>query len=138
MATRIQSLSSQCLAILPRLVNLILEGGGYFLTSELSEKNWKSSLSSEERARGEEVAKLTVHTFEWLPSFSVLENSHGKRFRWCGRNGMIRFINDSSGRRVIDVTGKLQQFNPGSFNLFAEREGQLRQFVLSADPILVP
>jgi hypothetical protein len=36
---------------------------------------------------------------------------------------------------VIDVTGKLQQFNPGSFNLFAEREGQLRQFVLSADPI---
>ena len=36
---------------------------------------------------------------------------------------------------MIDVTGKLQQFNPGSFNLFAEREGQQRQFVLSADPV---
>jgi hypothetical protein len=36
---------------------------------------------------------------------------------------------------VIDVMGKSQQFNPGSSNLIAEREGQLRQFVLSADPI---
>jgi len=36
---------------------------------------------------------------------------------------------------VIDMTGKLQQFNPGSFNLFAEREDQLRQFVLAADPV---
>ena len=36
---------------------------------------------------------------------------------------------------MIDVTGKLQQFSPGSFNLFAEREGQLRQFVLSAHPV---
>jgi len=36
---------------------------------------------------------------------------------------------------VIDVTGKLQQFSPGSFNLFAEREGQERQFVLAADPV---
>jgi phosphoglycerol transferase len=94
----------------------------------------EGSLSSEERARREELAKRPTHV-KWLPSFSVLENSPGRRFRWCGRNGIIRFINDSSGRRVIDVTGKLQQFNPGSFNLFAEREGQLRQFVLSADPI---
>jgi len=36
---------------------------------------------------------------------------------------------------VIDVTGKLQQFNPGSFNLFAERDGEERQFVLAADPV---
>ena len=94
----------------------------------------EGSLSSEERARREELAKRPTHV-KWLPSFSVLENSPGRRWRWCGRNGIIRFINDSSGRRVIDVTGKLQQFNPGSFNLFAEREGQQRQFVLSADPV---
>jgi phosphoglycerol transferase len=94
----------------------------------------ESSLSSEERARREEVAKLTVR-IEWLPSFSFLENPRGRRWRWCGRNGTIRFVNDSSGRRLIDVTGKLQQFSPGSFNLFAERKGQLRQFVLSADPV---
>ena len=94
----------------------------------------ESSLSGEERARHEEVAKLTVR-IEWLPSFSVSENPPGKRFRWCGRNGTIRFVNDSSGRRLIDVTGKLQQFSPGSFNLFAEREGQERQFVLAADPV---
>ena len=31
--------------------------------------------------------------------------------------------------------GKVQQFNPGSFNLIAERERQLRQFVLSAGPV---
>src|SRR5215813_10933503 len=42
MATRIQKLSSQYLVILARLVSLILEGGGYFLTSELSETNWKA------------------------------------------------------------------------------------------------
>jgi hypothetical protein len=36
---------------------------------------------------------------------------------------------------VIDVTGKLRQFSPGSFKLFAEREGEERQFVLSADPV---
>jgi hypothetical protein len=94
----------------------------------------ESSLSSEERARREEVAKLTVR-IEWLPSFSVSETPPERRFRWCGRNGTIRFVNDSSGRRLIDVTGKLQQFSPGSFNLFAEREGQVRQFVLSADPV---
>jgi hypothetical protein len=94
----------------------------------------ESSLSSEERARREEVAKLTVR-IEWLPSFSFSENSPGRRWRWCGRNGTIRFVNDSSGRRLIDVTGKLQQFSPGSFNLFAERKGQSRQFVLSADPV---
>jgi hypothetical protein len=94
----------------------------------------EGSLSSEERARREEVAKLTVRV-EWLPSFSVLENSPGRRWRWCGRKGTIRFVNDSDGRRVIDVTGKLQQFNLGSFNLFAERDGQERQFVLAADPV---
>jgi hypothetical protein len=94
----------------------------------------EGSLSSEERARREELAKRPTRV-NWLPSFSVLENSPGRRWRWCGRNGIIRFINDSSGRRVIDVTGKLQQFNPGSFNLFAEREGQHRQFVLSAEPV---
>jgi hypothetical protein len=94
----------------------------------------EGALSSEERARREEVAKRPTHV-EWLPSFSVSENSPERRFRWCGRNGTIRFVNDSSGRRLIDVTGKLQQFSPGSFNLFAERKGQLRQFVLSADPV---
>ena len=95
----------------------------------------EGSLSSEERARREELAKRPTRV-EWLPSFSVLENYPDKSFRrWCGRNGIIRFINDSSGRQVIDVTGKLQQFNPGSFNLFAERESQQRQFVLYAEPI---
>jgi phosphoglycerol transferase len=94
----------------------------------------ESSLSSEELARREEVAKLTVR-MEWLPSFSFSEKPPGRSFRWCGRNGTIRFVNDSSGRRLIDVSGKLQQFSPGSFNLSAEREGQLRQFVLSADPV---
>jgi len=94
----------------------------------------ESSLSGEERARREEVAKLTVRA-EWLPSFSVSENASGKKFRWCGRNGTIRFVNDSNRRRVIDVTGKLQQFSRGSFNLFAEREGQHCQFVLAADPV---
>jgi hypothetical protein len=33
------------------------------------------------------------------------------------------------------MTGKLQQSSPGSFNLFAERDGQERQFVLAADPV---
>jgi hypothetical protein len=94
----------------------------------------ESSLSGEERARRAEVAKLTVRV-EWLPGFSVLENAPGQRWRWCGRNGTIRFVNDSNGRRVIDVTGKLKQFSPGSFNLFAEREGEERQFVLAADPV---
>jgi uncharacterized membrane protein len=94
----------------------------------------EGSLSSEERARREELAKRPTRV-KWLPSFSVLENSPVRRWRWCGRNGIIRFINDSSGRRVIDVTGKLQQFNPGSFNLFAERDGQEHQFVLAADPV---
>ena len=110
--------------------------GGRWLFFDLRafREKLESALSSEERARREELAKLTVRV-EWLPSFSVLENSPDKRFRWCGRNGIVRFINDSSGRRVIDVTGQLQQFNPGSFNLFAKREGQLRQFVLSAEPI---
>src|SRR6266849_7692448 len=42
MATRIQRLSNQCLAILARLVNLIWEGGGYFLICELFERNWKA------------------------------------------------------------------------------------------------
>src|SRR6185312_1265720 len=42
MATRIQRLSSQCLAISAWPVNLIWEGGGYFLTCERSEKNWKA------------------------------------------------------------------------------------------------
>jgi phosphoglycerol transferase len=94
----------------------------------------ESSLSHEERARREEIAKHPTDV-EWLPSFSVLENAPEKRFRWCGRNGIIRFINDSNGRRVIDVTGKLQQFNSGLFNLFAERAGEKRQFVLGADPV---
>src|SRR5215470_3927019 len=49
MATRIQRLSSQCLATLARPANLIWEGGGYFLTCELSEKNWKA-LSRAENA----------------------------------------------------------------------------------------
>src|SRR6266699_3716526 len=42
MATRIQRLSSQRLAILARLVNLIWAGGGYFLICELSERNWRA------------------------------------------------------------------------------------------------
>jgi hypothetical protein len=94
----------------------------------------ESSLSSEELARREDAAKLAVR-IEWLPSFSGWENAPGKRFRWCGRKGTILFVNDSNGPRLIDVTGKLQQFSPGSSNLFAEREGQERQFVLSADPV---
>ena len=36
---------------------------------------------------------------------------------------------------MIDVTGKLQQFSPGSFNLFAEQDGLKRHFVLAADPV---
>src|SRR6266567_7323713 len=42
MATRIQSLSSQCLVILARVLNLIWAGGGYFLICELFETNWKA------------------------------------------------------------------------------------------------
>src|SRR6266852_3803259 len=42
MATRIQRLRSQCLAILARPLNLIWEGGGYFLICELSERNWRA------------------------------------------------------------------------------------------------
>ncbi len=111
-----------------------LGGRWVFFDLRALREKLESSLSGEERARREEVAKHPVG-IEWLPSFSVLENSPEKRFRWCGRNGTIRFVNDSSGGRVIDVTGKLQQFSPGSFNLFAERAGELRQFVLSVDPV---
>src|SRR6476659_7329174 len=50
MAIRTQRLSSQCLAILVRPVNLIWEGGGYFLTCESSKKNWKA-LSRAKNAR---------------------------------------------------------------------------------------
>ncbi len=111
-----------------------LGGRWVFFDLRAFQEKLESSLSGEERARREELAKHPVY-IEWLPSFSVSENSPENRFRWCGRNGTIRFVNDSSGGRVIDVTGKLQQFSPGSFNLFAERAGQLRQFVLSVDPV---
>jgi hypothetical protein len=111
-----------------------LGGRWVFFDLRAFRERLESSLSSEERARREELAKRPTRV-NWLPSFSVSENSPERRFRWCGRNGTIRFVNDSTGRRLIDVTGKLQQFSPGSFNLFAEREGQVRQFVLSADPV---
>jgi hypothetical protein len=111
-----------------------LGGRWVFFDLRAFREKLESALSSEERTRREEIAKLTVR-IEWLPSFSVLENSPGRRWRWCGRKGTIRFVNDSNGRRVIDVTGKLQQSSPGSFNLFAERDGQERQFVLAADPV---
>ena len=127
-------MSSQCLAILARPAKFDLGGRWVFFDLRAFREKLESSLSSEERARREEIAKLTVRV-EWLPSFSVLENSPGRRWRWCGRKGTIRFVNDSNGRRVIDVTGKLQQSSPGSFNLFAERDGQERQFVLAADPV---
>ena len=111
-----------------------LGGRWVFFDLRAFREKLEGALSSEERARREEVAKLTVHV-EWLPSFSFLENSLGRRWRWCGRKGTIRFVNDFNGRRVIDVTGKLQRSSPGSFNLFAERDGQERQFVLAADPV---
>jgi uncharacterized membrane protein len=111
-----------------------LGGRWVFFDLRAFREKLEGSLSSEERSRREEIAKLTVR-IEWLPSFFVSKNSPGKEFRWCGRKGTIRFVNDSNGRRVIDVTGKLKQSSPGSFNLFAERGGQERQFVLSADPV---
>jgi phosphoglycerol transferase len=109
-----------------------LGGRWVFFDLRAFREKLESALSSEERGRREEVAKLTVRV-EWLPSFSVLENSPARR--WCGQKGTIRFVNDSNGRRVIDVTGKLQQSSPGSFKLFAERDGQERQFVLAGDPV---
>jgi hypothetical protein len=87
----------------------------------------ESSLSSKERAGREEVAKLTVR-IGMASKFFRFRKLPWEKISWCGRKGTIRVVNDSSGR-LIDVTGKLRQFSPGSFNLFAEREGQLRQFV---------
>src|SRR5436190_10997987 len=42
MAISTQRLSSQCLAILAQMLNLIWEGGGYFLICELFERNWRA------------------------------------------------------------------------------------------------
>jgi hypothetical protein len=111
-----------------------LGGRWVFFDLRAFREKLESSLSDEKRARRAEVATHPTGV-EWLSSFSVLEKAPGKTFRWCGRNGTIRFVNDSNGRRVINVSGKLQQFSPGSFNLFAEREGEERQFVLAADPV---
>jgi hypothetical protein len=59
----------------------------------------------------------------------------GKDFGGAAEMGPSGSSTIPVGRRLIDVTGKLRQFSPGLFNLFAERERQLRQFVLSAAPM---
>src|SRR5260370_42538007 len=50
-----------------------LGGRWVFFDLRAFRENLESFLSSEERARREEVAKLTVR-IEWLPSFSISEN----------------------------------------------------------------
>src|SRR6266480_3358230 len=68
MAIRTQRLSSQCLAILARLRNLIWEDGGYFLTCELSKRNWKA-LFQAKNAQGARNWLNIRYTLNGFPVF---------------------------------------------------------------------
>jgi phosphoglycerol transferase len=72
---------------------------------------------------------------EWLGQFSVAESSPAGAFRWCGRHGVIRFVNKSSTDRKIQVSGDLQGFGDGSSRLTITRDGTKRKVALGADPL---
>ncbi len=72
---------------------------------------------------------------EWLGQFSTAESSPAGPFRWCGRHGAIRFVNESNTDRRIQVSGDLQQFGGGSSRLNITRDGTRQEVALGAETV---
>lgn len=85
-----------------------------------------------------EVREDALHPIwvDWQPDFSVEEESAEKgTWRWCGKRGVIRFINDSAKDREVTTEAAVQKFGDGIAQLSIERAGEKRTLSLAADPV---
>jgi phosphoglycerol transferase len=92
-----------------------------------------STLSDSERLRRVDKALYPIQV-EWRPSFSIEESDKARKWRWCGRDGVIRFENESDIERTIGVTISFQQHSNGIFPLRVENEGNVVELPLGAEP----
>ena len=92
------------------------------------------NLSAEERAKREDAALHPVG-IAWLGGFSVEEQSQTGRWRWCGRQGIIRFVNESNTDQQITIEATLQQYSGEPGSLIIERETVKQAVSLSALPV---
>lgn len=95
------------------------------LTAEYSADEWQNLQS---RA-------LSPIRIVWGDSFSIDEAGNGRRWRWCGKRGTIRFVNGSKAARTIEVSGWVHQYSPGQHGLTITRAGAQMELQLGAVPV---
>ena len=103
----------------------------YFDLRKLSEEFWAGK-SPEMIATLREAARHPIQA-EWLPTFSDLEAAPEKTWRWCGRKGTIRFVNDSDVGREVEWSASVQQFGPEGGRLAVQRNTANQEITLGSD-----
>jgi hypothetical protein len=92
------------------------------------------SLPEPERAKRREMIMHPV-TAEWRANFSVEENEKNHSWHWCGKDGVIRLVNDSNLERVIEIEAAFQQDSSGAYPLRINCEGTSTQLTLASEPV---
>jgi hypothetical protein len=97
-------------------------------------KELEATLPAGEWEKQRQAAGMPSSTrIEWAGDFSVLETSKEGSWRWCGKTGIIRFVNYSDAAKVIDVSGQAFVFG-GTYPLSIRRDGQRQQLQVSQEP----
>ena len=98
-------------------------------------KHLQTTFSKEDWKRALQIASASPSTrVEWGGSFSTLETSKEKNWRWCGKQGVIRFKNETSVTKIINVSGQVFVYGPNPYPLSIQRDGSHQQLAVSQDP----
>jgi phosphoglycerol transferase len=109
--------------------------GGRWVFFGLS--NWTNrlvgSLSESERAKRRDLARHPV-AVEWGQGFSVEETDKNHTWRWCGKNGVMRVVNESDLERLVELDAAFQQHSQGAYPLRIDIGGASTQLMLATNP----
>lgn len=109
--------------------------GGRWVFFGLS--NWTNrlvgSLSELERAKRRDLARHPV-AIEWGQGFSFEETDKNQTWRWCGKNGVMRFVNESDFERLVELDAAFQEQSQGAYPLRIDTGGASTQLMLATDP----
>jgi hypothetical protein len=96
------------------------------LEATLSPGSWEK-----ERQAAVEPSSIRI---EWGGDFSVLEASKEGSWRWCGKTGIMRFINESNVARAINVSGQVFVYGATAYPLAIQRDGKRQELQVSQEP----
>ncbi len=109
--------------------------GRWFFISLASQRDKILEGISADELRDRRDASLHPVSAVWTGSFSVQEQSEDGTWRWCGRSGLIRIVNDSTVDQQITLTAQLRQYSGQSGSLTIARGPTKHAYALADAPV---